>query len=298
MDLVLHEAIENFCLQTQNNVSCKLPNELKLAGKHIHDFPKEIEQFHFLIASICAYYGQKNDYFQIQSPPHMSESEDEMRIRAKLKRIQTKLENEGFLNSVAPPPTNTKLKTWVMVVIAVLLLSLLAWSLTAPQKDKSIFAQYFSAPEDAFSDDIKVSLSMLKDRGNGDLENDNTASIENNTAERFNRLLAAMEAYNQQQYTQTESILQQHIADTSLHFGQSKATFYLAMAQIAQKKCADAISSLQKLPTSARNNWYMAMAHLACQQNDQAIPLLKSVEKQAGEFKSKATEILHQLNAK
>jgi thioredoxin-like negative regulator of GroEL len=111
-------------------------------------------------------------------------------------------------------------------------------------------------------------------------------------------LLAAMKAYEKQDYSMAETLFNQLLSAND----NPEIRFYLAIAQLETAKTNEALNNLQLLyaqPETYRyyepTRWYLALAHLKLHQKDEAGKYLEELVKLEGEYWDKAKELLARI---
>lgn len=206
--------------------------------------------------------------------------------KKELRDLHLELEKEGKLN-VARATGKVKRLTAVryFAAAAVIGLLLVAGLFYFPKGEQDIFANNFEPYEDVLSEDVEI---VLSERG---------AALD---VEALEALQKGLKDYQKENFEQAIPVFEQYLKSSAKDYKTNDVQFYLAVSNLAVGNKLKAIESFEKLLKSEKfklktaTQWYLALAYLQNNQNEQAKPLLE-ILKTNEKYADKAQKILEGL---
>lgn len=211
-------------------------------------------------------------------------------LRKQISAFHASMKEEAFFSGNKPisesKTTVYRIPTlWLKVAAAAVLIIICTVLFLQKGHHDDLYAQHFDYYEDKISMEIKTLDSMRK------MQTDNSAET----------LLIAMQAYNQQDFEKSASLLQEAIDKDTETYNKANLQFYLALSYMQTNKIESSILYFEKALAVSNfefkndAHWYLGLAYLKINQPEQALETFKKIKK--GQIKKIVAQIIKQLKS-
>jgi len=216
--------------------------------------------------------------------------EGEKELLQKIQQVDKNLAQEGFFESKKQTKTSQIIRLFAAAASLVFILSL-AWyysnnsTINYQQEYAAAFEQY----NNTLSKAVQMELSEQGFGGNPD-------------EEALQKILVAMKAYDNKEYDQATTLLQQFSKTHPTNTYQNKIELYLGLSYLETNQVEKAIMQFQALSSKESANsvvaeWYLALAYLKTKKIKKAKISLSKLKKLEGNpYQKKATLLLEKLS--
>lgn len=216
--------------------------------------------------------------------------EGEKELLQKIQQVDKNLAQEGFFESKKQTKTSQIIRLFAAAASLVFILSL-AWyySNNSTINYQQEYAVAFEQYNNTLSKAVQLELSEQGFGGNPD-------------EEALQKILVAMEAYDNKKYDQATTLLQQFSKAHPTNTYQNKIELYLGLSYLETNQVEKSIMQFQALSSKENANsvvaeWYLALAYLKIKKIKKAKTSLNKLKKLDGNpYQKKATSLLEKLS--
>ena len=216
--------------------------------------------------------------------------EGEKELLQKIQQVDQNLEKEGFFEAQKQTTTRPFMRFFTAAASIVFILSF-AWYYSSPAavNYQQAYAAAFEQYDNTLSKAVLLELSEQGFGGNPDKE-------------ALQEILKAMEAYDNKEYTQAITLLQECLEKQPNSSYQNKMELYLGLSYLEANTAEKAIEQLQSLSSKQEANqavteWHLALAYLKMEKIESAKKILhKLKQKDKNPYQKKAVALLQKIS--